>query len=1196
MNDKKLEDQDNRIRAMTEFNQNLVVIAGAGTGKTSLLIGRLLHWLLGEAWRRTNTTGPEAAREIISSVAAVTFTEKAAAEISERLTRVLTELVSPAIPVSASNTDKFYSQVMDSVTNRYNLDAISIRKRALLLLEFIDRIEISTIHGFCAAILRNFTDEAGLNPGFTIDEDENDRKLLFDREWEKFAKSEFASNETTAHSWETLLRTGNLNDLKDFVYLLLMNDIFINPKDDKELQLLTGDPAVIKNQLSQELEKLIAQLNLLAESCKRVKTIKTALETLYAVSAALKNPEFLKKTDELNNDDSIINFLKSKAANIQELPDKKTVQENSDEEFLEELKKTTQKADILFSRILYLIRYKKNQEFWEAFFRIFYPFQKKVAERWRSEGLIGFRDLLIKTRGLLRKSVSVRKVLKSRFRQVLVDESQDTDPIQSEIITYLSEFSGDLAERSSDVRLEPGKLFVVGDPKQSIYGFRHADLGSFEWMQKKIDPSSNNILKLQTNFRSTDKIINTVNAIHDLRMKKQSGYQPEYIPIWSCGEESGEASELWLIVQRNEPDEINFKINKTDSYDQEARSISQYIKNEVDKNAGIKYGDFAVLLRAMTRAGGFMEAFENEDIPFVVEGDKEFYQKQEITDCINLLWVLLHPLDVVPFAGLLRSSLIGVPLHGMLYLSKINFLTQWWKPRKQDYFRQKLAESGTLWKKATSVASESLIELRRLFHSMPAHEWIDEIIKRFPLPEIYSGRYLGDRRAANVLKFISSARKAARNSDAGLFAWLRDQRLSHRQTKEEGEALLADENLDAVRILTIHKSKGLQFPVVLIPHLHSGHGAPGRTPFEIKYRWHPDRTNYSLRFNEFETIDFINHKKHEMLREETESIRLHYVACTRAEKKLILSGTAPSGLPKKQPLPPFPPVNNVLELVGDEIPQNNKREAAESLNLKFPFLRIKLIPFEEKQRIKKERKRSVPHQAPLKKYVEYWEKNYAFYEKASQSSVIVSPSQLQDRERELKDRKMEAEEEFVASVYSRTSRQEAMLIGTLCHEVMEKLDMTNPEADLERILKEEEPSLSESADIAAAERIISESRDIMLNFFQTECFKMLQKIDITGKEIPFLMPLQNETETRSSFHDPTACHGIIDLLYKKKDRYFIADYKTDKISGPGNLESLKQKYAYQKKYYAQAVKNALSLPYSPVFQLIFLRTGDIVEL
>ncbi|MEE9549347.1 MAG: UvrD-helicase domain-containing protein, partial [Candidatus Binatia bacterium] len=437
----QLDDRPERELAATTFDRNVVVTAGAGTGKTTLLVDRLLHLLM---------RNPEPLK--ITEIAALTFTNKAANEMKLRLRERLQSYL--GVRLDKDTVDKQEEEAQRAIRSfieRYHLTKDEIESRSREALRHIERSGIGTVHSFAATLLRLYPIEAGLDPQFRED-DGAWFERYFEESWAVWLDQELSSQGARREDWKRILRKISLEEMRRFTFSLCSETVQLD-----RLGHLSSDgeiPPTIRKWL-EELEEKAAIL------LRQHPDGKNQIDKLTAISRKIIC-EILARGELAQGV-----LEEEKAFLAEKEPGQVKAWSGSEVEQARELVRVARR----------LCQVDEKLTRWLCGLLI--PFAESCREGFVNEGFVSFDGLLVRTRDLVRDHWPVREELKQQFKAILVDEFQDTDPIQYEILLYLAEQVGGRARHWRKVRLTPGKIFVVGDPKQSIYAFRRADIEAY---------------------------------------------------------------------------------------------------------------------------------------------------------------------------------------------------------------------------------------------------------------------------------------------------------------------------------------------------------------------------------------------------------------------------------------------------------------------------------------------------------------------------------------------------------------------------------------------------------------------------------------------------------------------------------------------------------------------------------------------
>ena len=822
---------EDRARALTLTGVNLVIEAGAGTGKTTLLIDRLCLCVLVQ-------------HIPVEKLVALTFTDKAAAEIKTRFIFKLQQLiqliqqeqVSPIDP-QVYATSKQY-RTLRFLREQFRLSNTDLLERAQTALSRLDRAAIGTIHSFCAEILKMFPLEAGISPNAQIDTGQKATQL-FEEHWNAFLDRELGINAPREEQWKQVLQMLSLTDLKVFAEQLAT----IKPVD-YDYYSHRDFLADICHQKSLETQQLATAHIPVGKNPRAIeKALLWASHSFQRTQAFLKGVEVPSPSEEP---------CPSVSSNISK---------GWDEADFEQARGWVNFAQKITP---------ENQQLFLAAYDLVFPLAEQVRLLYEEKGVLGFDDLIIKTRNLLLNNLYVRRVLKEKFDVLFVDEFQDTDPIQGELLLFLAEEKPQAASHWQDVHLQPGKLIVVGDPKQSIYRFRGADITAYELFTDLILKQGGQKCFLQGNYRSEADIIALANRVCEKAMVQETAFQPAYVPIFAQHPVKSAALE-WLYVKAAS---LGTKVSADDYRHNQAELIAKWISQHVGKltlSTGEKltYKDIALLTRVGTNTRIYTDALRRYGISFQTETDKDFFHKQEINDLLLVLQVIADPEDAIAWAGVLRSPFGGLTDEELYQLSKKG-------PFSLEFLRtQELALPCV-------QAIEPFIQMAG---RVSVQELVEKIIASTFLPELCVACYDGQRSLSYLQQFLGLVAEYEAQQNASLISLLAD--LKTRFTRPEQFVLpSADESADTVSLLTVHKSKGLEFPVVILADLSRKETVLSAHPQQHLFSW--QHTMYGLRVGKICDVNLAFLEEEQKKHSRCEEVRILYVALTRAKEKLIL--------------------------------------------------------------------------------------------------------------------------------------------------------------------------------------------------------------------------------------------------------------------------------------------------------------------
>jgi ATP-dependent helicase/nuclease subunit A len=497
--------------------------------------------------------------------------------------------------------------------------------------------------------------------------------------------------------------------------------------------------------------------------------------------------------------------------------------------------------------------------------------------------VVDFHDLLLRARDLLRDHPEVRRELSERFRFLLIDELQDTDPVQMELVEALC--GGGLSS---------GKLFAVGDHKQSIYRFRGADVSLFQDLRQRVPHDGRQ--GLTVNFRSQPAILDFANALLGEALEDYEplvGDQPQVNPgpcvefLWSPRPGEGNVTD----ARRVEAEWIAARI---------AAMVGRerLIADETQGLREVKAADVVLLFRAMSNVHLYEAALRRQGLNYYLVGGRAFFAQQEIYDLLHLLRALENPQDGMSLTGLLRSPFCCVSDEALYVLCRHRRGP--WTGLFDEHSETLLPADQV---EVVRRARRFLLRWRDLKDRLPISRLLSAVLADSGYDAAVQMEYMGDRKLANLWKLIDLARTFDGSGLFGLAEFIaRLGDLVEAQPREE-QAATQPENADVVRLMTIHQAKGLEFPVVVVADVAAQVGASFRPVAEWSRRLgcvvRPPADEGEPPFSELACRML---QATEEMEEWSEDLRTLYVACTRPRDYLILSAALP---PEYQPAGPW---------------------------------------------------------------------------------------------------------------------------------------------------------------------------------------------------------------------------------------------------------------------------------------------------
>ena len=811
-------DAETRLRIIRETGRSSLVEASAGTGKTYILIEAILYRVL-------ESTPPLS----LSRTAALTFTEKAAGEMKIRLRRTLERI--------ASSTDPR-------------------RARAEEALRELDRGEVTTIHSFCLALLRERPFEAGIDPDFA-QLDPAASSELASRVWNDWWKQEVEQRPAgaIAQALREGLAVGRVEEDKASSLSQIARALYNERTrlDDARLPRAEVSSIVpLVQRWKTELQSAIADAR--TNSGAAIGYLRDILSFLDSLPAS-------HSLDQLAERGTSFPGGALHGASTLWTPERK-----------EETQKLVRKLKDFFEDNAFPEQVRRWPPLVAALDRLIDPdsgYLAAVAAEKRRRNVLDFDDLLLYARDLLRRSATARAHFRHRFEFLAVDEFQDTDPLQMEILIRLSAADGG-EEDWRTIEPEPGRLFVVGDPKQSIYRFRRADVESYRAAAEGLTKET-----LTASRRSFPAILEWVNGVFGRLLIEDPDrpFEIEYSRLDPWIVRPTPAGER--VVYLEPPDDWCQEKDQDGDRDEgwtscEAAAVARDISQRIAAGA-FRARDAAILVRSNARVADFQEALDRYRIASVLEGGQEFYARAETAAVVAALKAVSNPHDAVSLYAALKSLLFSFSDEDLLREQLAGVHYRYDRPGPAS---ERLAR-----------AYELLSGLRRERHSRSARETLDELYSGTGAVEIARAGSQGLQAAANLERLAVIAGDL---SAAGLSFGSVVRALEAEAGAETGEPRAFEEEEDAVRILTIHKAKGLEFPVVYVTDL--GAQSAGKRP-TIVFGGDSGIWGTTAAMGGFgvETPGFRLAVRENAERERAEEKRLFYVAATRAKDLLVIS-------------------------------------------------------------------------------------------------------------------------------------------------------------------------------------------------------------------------------------------------------------------------------------------------------------------
>ncbi len=1117
-------DRQQREWAETTFDRNVVVVAGAGTGKTTLLINRLVHLLVKE---------PDPVP--ITRLVALTFTNKAATEMKVRLRERLSAL--SADEAHGSPRPDEGAVTAADLCRRYGLSAAALADRARTALREIEKAQIGTLHSFAAHVLRLHPLESGLDPAFQ--EDDGTRfEEHFAEAWDLWIDGELGREGTGHDAWRVILAQSNLDDIRSFARALCSELV-----DLAALHAQVGG-----GQRDGGAAPIDARLRAkLMDVCRSGR----------ALLAAHARPKPRKVEQML---DAAVTRLASMAEQGAVEPDRLTPEQRGwlekdlgppvagwEPAGFDQARKIIELAQTSLS---------VRDEYFNHLLSILSPLVARVRASFVAEGWISFDGLLARARTLLRDHAAVRERIKEEYRAILVDEFQDTDPVQYEIILAASERPASHAAAWQTMSLEPGKLCIVGDPKQSIYAFRRADIEAFDRVVAKIEADGGVTYTLTTNFRSDGAVLSPVNAIFDRLFERKAHVQPSNVRLDVRPQRRVGPVEPGVQVRLvRSPDGEPF--DAEEAARAEAESVAQWLADDLLRRPGVHPGQVALLFRKLTQADLYVDALRRHGIPYLIDGEKHFYRRQEVIDLVNLLRLVDNPHDQVALTGLLRSPLGALTDREVYDLRQAGLFDYRDHTRLAVWNHPRAAHIQGLYRR--------LAEVGRLAATRPLAEVVERVFAALPVLELAAASLHGEQAVANLLKVKQTAASLSDRPSLTLSRFVELMIARLEEQPDEAESPLAEESAEAVHVLTIHKAKGLEFPVVVLPGLHQGTARSAQSPLVV-YDWSSGL--YGLSIGQRRTLGGVLLEATLEERERAERRRVLYVGMTRARDLLVLTG----GLTARRS------GDSVLGLL-DALSGGKVGSEAERLLIGESAIaqRVQTSPRRKQpRRPQAESPEPLPHDDQA--IVHRWHVRTEAWKRARETLRRLTPTGPPEGE---------SAEYLVPPPAARRAvpdREAARLMGICAHRMLERWDFSTDARDLGREIAFAVDSLGEADRETHGGTIAEALIELFGAFVRSPAYVRLCQVEILGREVPFILP----------WNAGQIMEGVIDLIYRADGLLWVADYKTDSVEGD-EVEAQVERYRAQGEIYREAVRRALGVDRVGL-EFLFLRAGRAIRL
>lgn len=1151
--------------AIYSQGHNILVSASAGSGKTFVMANRIVEKI---------KSGID-----IESLFISTFTKKAAAELRMRLEKDLKKA-------------SYKSQ--DSVE----------KQRIKLALQKLPHADIGTMDSFTQKLLRENFNRVDIDPNFRILADQTESDLLkqevFDDLVEQYLSEQTEIKETAKidkKTFEKLVKNfskdRNIKGFQSVVYTVYnFASATENPENWLKNEFLKGfdfyqrfsdlpesfsqDVALQLEAFILDLQKVLAEKNLTGKTLEKAQIVVDNQEHLLGSLARrdyLQFTEIFRSLDfsrwSLKKDEILAESFKSV---IGTKTDPGLVRD-----FLEKIKhlstieKYQPEARVLAENLQKFVLY----------------FYDVYLERKRSENAFEYSDIAHFAIKILEENPDVTMAYRNKYSEIMIDEYQDTSHVQEAMLRLLSK-NGDGSDN----------LFMVGDIKQSIYGFRLADPRLFlkKYTAYADETNPNQLIRLKENFRSRGEVLSFTNEVFKHLMDEEVGEM-----IYGKEEELVQGNLVDYPEQLEEnfyPELLLYEEDTSEDEseqmsDGEIKVVAQQIKELIASDENLEYKDIALLVRSKSQNNKIEDILKAYDIPVVLdEGRVDFLKSLEVTLILDVLRAIDNPLYDIPLVATLRSPMFNFTEDELTRISlNAGSDTRFWQ-------KLQLNDSELINKALkTKIASflEKFTEWRKLVNEVPIHELLWKIYTETYYMDYVGALPNGEMRQANLHALSVRAESYESSGYKGLFRFIK---MIDKFMEQNND--LASVNIklpqNAVRVMTFHKSKGLEFDVVFLMNLQTKFNQKDLRDSVILTRenglgmkYTADLKNESAVETDFpyalvkmETLPYLVNKdlkRNAMLSEE---MRVLYVAFTRAKKKLYMVGKI-----KQKELEKYGEAKlekGILPLKYRQAANGYQHwllalQKAHKLPMKFKVIKAddlqgvdnKFTVYPDFKKLAEDAKKfdkvmdSLSDVKQARAILDYQYPKAA----ATKLSSIQTPSQVKKRSYE---KQLELGNVLPSSEYERVKQLDmldlgqhkitAAEIGSATHSFMQYADFSRPNLfDFQQTLDQMD-LLDEVKNKIDLPKI--------LTLFDTDFGKVLvDNVERTTKEAPFSMLKTDEVA-----QEQYIVRGICDGFIKFEDKIILFDYKTDYFRNKAQIAEIKKNYEVQMELYAEALRKA----------------------
>lgn len=1214
---------DTQWQAIFDEGDHLLVSASAGSGKTTVLVRRVIEKL-------KSGVG-------VDELLIVTFTEAAAKEMKERIQVAL---------------EKAVNEESDATRRQHFARQLSLLPMA----------HISTLHAFCLAVIRRYYYLIGLDPVFRLLTDETERLLLQEEVWEELRDAKYAENQTIFFELTRNFSSDRSDEGLTNVVMALFRFAQAHPHPKEWLKSLARNYQVGSSLATHPFYQNEMKPVFVETVSHSVYLLQIALDEMSNQSAFAKLEHLFE--EEKNQADQLLTALKADQLDqvyllVQQLSFARYAGAPRKEEYKDVAVWLKQQRDAAKENLSSIQNFfsiapdvmveqiKKAEPIVEALAELTLEFMSALSQRKKEKGVLEFNDLehdaLAILQGEDQLGSEAATYYRQQFKEVLVDEYQDVNRLQEAILSWV---------RHSDS--EVGNQFMVGDVKQSIYAFRLADPTLFieKYLDYENETGGRRII-LAENFRSRSEVLHFTNYVFQQLMDERLGQIPydqsaQLIPGFPHFPESSNFTPELLLYEKGEKEEALLETTDLPELTLDGKTegellmvalkIQQLITEKFEiydkkrqENRSVTYRDIVLLAPTRNNNLTLIDIFQKVGIPLEVSDAQNYFQATEVQLMIALLQLIDNPFQDIPLAAILRSPMVGLKEEELALIRLENMSGSYY----EAFLKAK--EQNSLLGKKLLTFYEQLMSWRELARRQSIADLLWDIYEKTAYLDYVIGLPSGNQRYANLIALINRAQMYEQSSFRGLYQFIRF--IEKIQEKEKDLAQpFAESKEDAVQLMTVHGSKGLEFPVVFLLDLSKQFNTQDLDGLFVL----DEQLGAGIQLVDDERVKYLT-LPYQVIQQKrlnkalSEEMRKLYVALTRAEQKLYLVGSYKDQAEAYQKWSPaqnetnlllsqnlrFKRKGNLMDWIGLTLIRHPKT----ALFFADGELPIKTYPHPASfslewwgqkellarlQTIESHDESSAPMEETLPDLTEVFQTLTYEYpmKKSTQTTSYQSVSEMKRLYNDPDDQQIvklawettveQSQKQHYRYVSERFSQPKFMQkqtlaateIGTATHTLLQLLPLTSrpTKESLEELVKKFVSEQQISQEIAKAIPL-----DKILWFFTTPLGEeIINNHLLVKREQPFSM-IKEAKEVYLDFDEEQAnllIHGIIDGYIEYSDKIVLFDFKTDHLYGEQAQAQFKEKYTGQLRLYKEALEEALEKPVTETY-LVALNTKEV---